>query len=241
MFAIAILFVLGAYLCLSLYLASVASKQAEKRGIKWWKWGLPTFLFMMGLVFWDWVPTEVTYAYHCNENAGYRQYKTVEQWKMENPGVWETLDRNKLPEEYLVKVKSGSKKSSSRYYALPDGTELVALYDNGGKYMYTKIVSNDGIRRSWVNQRFIYEVERDGSFLFYVRKFEERIVDSQTGKAIAVYIDYTTNISSMSLGANSLKDYKFWLKKDTCDEYQNERKIFSEFLHLITYKEKIQL
>lgn len=34
---------------------------------------------------------EITYRYYCNNKAGFEQHKTTEQWRKENPGVWERL------------------------------------------------------------------------------------------------------------------------------------------------------
>lgn len=46
-------------------------------------------------VFWDHIPTVVAHQYYCATEAGFWEYKTVEQWKKENPGVAETLVANK--------------------------------------------------------------------------------------------------------------------------------------------------
>ena len=53
--------------------------------------GLGGFLLVVLPVFWDFVPTVVTWRSYCNQDAGLKVYKTVEQWKQENPGVAETL------------------------------------------------------------------------------------------------------------------------------------------------------
>ena len=53
--------------------------------------GLGGFLLVVLPVFWDFVPTVVTWRSFCNQDAGLKVYKTVEQWKQENPGVAETL------------------------------------------------------------------------------------------------------------------------------------------------------
>lgn len=46
-------------------------------------------------VFWDHIPTLVMHKYYCEKEAGFWVYKTLEQWKAENPGVMETLVANK--------------------------------------------------------------------------------------------------------------------------------------------------
>jgi len=85
----------AAYLWLSVFLTKWAARQAKKRGIASWKWGLPMGLIMYNLVFWDWLPLEITYRYDCSHYAGFTQNQTLAQWKKENPGVAETLRPSK--------------------------------------------------------------------------------------------------------------------------------------------------
>lgn len=44
-------------------------------------------------VFWDTIPTLWLHRHYCETEGGFTVYKTLEQWKRENPGVAETLDR----------------------------------------------------------------------------------------------------------------------------------------------------
>ncbi|MCU7890867.1 MAG: hypothetical protein KZQ78_04305 [Candidatus Thiodiazotropha sp. (ex Ustalcina ferruginea)] len=100
-------------------LARWAAKQASKRGYSGKKWGVAVFLLMLGLLFWDWLPMEVLYSYKCANHAGFFQDKTLDEWKAENPGVWDTLGADKLPEEYLVKVKYGEKIVKDAFISCP--------------------------------------------------------------------------------------------------------------------------
>jgi hypothetical protein len=81
----------GIYLLLSGWLTDWAARKAKARGIAGWKWGLPMALLMYHLVFWDWVPTVVAHQYYCSKYGGFTVYKTLEEWKVENPGVAEGL------------------------------------------------------------------------------------------------------------------------------------------------------
>ena len=45
--------------------------------------------------FWDWLPTVATHQFYCATDSGFWVYKTPEQWKAQNPGVMETLVKNK--------------------------------------------------------------------------------------------------------------------------------------------------
>lgn len=79
------------YLLVSVVVVIVATRQARKRGRSAWRWGGLAALAMYLLVFWDHVPTIFMHRYYCEKEAGFWVHKTVEQWKQENPGVWETL------------------------------------------------------------------------------------------------------------------------------------------------------
>lgn len=91
MLAVAFFLVLAVYLVLSSFIAKQAARLARRFGWRGWSLAIPAFVVMLGLVFWDWIPMEVTYRYYCNNEAGFTQYKTIEQWREENPGVWERL------------------------------------------------------------------------------------------------------------------------------------------------------
>jgi len=71
-----------------------------------WRWGIEKkgwtgrkrwlgagigFLMVYLPVFWDWLPTVATHRYYCAKESGVWVYKTVEQWKAENPRVMEGL------------------------------------------------------------------------------------------------------------------------------------------------------
>ena len=68
---------------------------AARTGKSVLRWGLLGFLLVYLLIFWDWIPTVVAHKYYCSTEAGFWVYKTVDQWKKENPGVMETLVANK--------------------------------------------------------------------------------------------------------------------------------------------------
>jgi hypothetical protein len=216
MLAIAFLFFFILYLWVSYKLAHWAAGWAKEKGYSSRKWGVGVFVLMLGLIFWDWLPMEILYRYECSVNAGMYQEKAIDEWKKENPGVWETLDPEKLPEEYFVKVKHGQNKSKRMFYRLPDGTELIAHYDAAGKYMTTDMIRGDSVRRSWLNQRFYWEVVKTRMF-FHVYKREMRIIDTKTGQVIVSYVDYATDILPIGIGSDRLSDYKFWMQKSSCE------------------------
>ncbi len=50
------------------------------------------------LMFWDFIPFHVVHKYYCATEGGFTLNKTFEEWKVENPGVAETLVPMEKPE-----------------------------------------------------------------------------------------------------------------------------------------------
>ena len=99
MFGIAVIGVFAAYAVVSLLVIGMVVSYAEKRGRRWWVWGLGAAFVMYNLVFWDWLPTVYAHKYYCEKEAGFWVYKTLDQWKAENPGVMEGLHQILQPEK----------------------------------------------------------------------------------------------------------------------------------------------
>jgi len=105
MFGLIVLIVLVVYLSLLVW--------ATRRG---WRWAIEKkgwagrkrylgaamgFLIVYLPVFWDWLPTVAVHQYYCATESGFWVYKTLEQWKKENPGAAEKLIANKVaPSRY---------------------------------------------------------------------------------------------------------------------------------------------
>lgn len=75
------------YLLLSIVVVYLAIRYARKSGRSAKRWGWGAVLVMYLIPFWDWLPTVATHHYYCAKDAGFWVYKTVDQWKAENPGV----------------------------------------------------------------------------------------------------------------------------------------------------------
>ncbi|MFL6581541.1 MAG: hypothetical protein ACJ8G2_12430 [Burkholderiales bacterium] len=67
---------------------------AKRTGRSKWLWAFGTFRVLGLPIFGDWIPTVVMHKYYCAMESGFWTYKTLEQWKAENPGVMETLAAN---------------------------------------------------------------------------------------------------------------------------------------------------
>ncbi len=98
-----ILGALALYLLISVFVVIGAIRYAKKAGKSTKRWGWGAALVMYLIPFWDWLPTVAVHRYYCATEAGFWIYKTVDQWKTENPGVMEKLVANKgAPSRYEI-------------------------------------------------------------------------------------------------------------------------------------------
>jgi len=75
----------------------VVTGKAYRWGLS--KWGRPKayltglggFLLIYLPVFWDRIPTLIAHQYYCSTQADFKIFKTLEQWKQENPEVVKAL------------------------------------------------------------------------------------------------------------------------------------------------------
>lgn len=88
---IVVLPLMGLYLLISIGMVKWAAGFARKNGWSAKRWGWSTALVLWLIPFWDWIPTVAVHQYYCAAESGFWVYKTPEQWKMENPGVMESL------------------------------------------------------------------------------------------------------------------------------------------------------
>lgn len=91
MFGLAYLLAFALYLLISIGVVRWAIRYARDNGRSAKRWGWGAAFVMYSLVFWDWLPTVATHQYYCAKDSGFWVYKTVDQWKAENPGVMEGL------------------------------------------------------------------------------------------------------------------------------------------------------
>jgi hypothetical protein len=211
---------LGLYYILLFWIYYVIAKYFWKLAIEWAKrtnrntkvWGGFVVFVFYNNIFWDLIPVCTLHAYECSTEGGLKINKTLDEWKQENPGIAETL--NPIPDvtqsQFLVK-EEGREKT----YQLPDGTQLTAHYDVKWNYMYTALKRQDGTSASWLNQRFISE-HIENNIWYIVRKKEDRIFDSLTGKVMAQSINFDTNLSNPIVSGKDIRDFKMWMKIDSC-------------------------
>ena len=91
MFGLMYLIFFAVYLLVSTMAVHGAISYARKRGKSTKRWGWGAAFLMYNLVFWDWIPTVAVHQFYCAKDSGFWVYKTLDQWKAENPGVAKTL------------------------------------------------------------------------------------------------------------------------------------------------------
>ena len=90
--------VLLAFVVLALVAAILlAVHYAKRTGSSKWRWGIGAFLLVFLPIFWDWIPTVALHQYYCAKESGFWVYKTLDQWKAENPGVMVGLHQTLQP------------------------------------------------------------------------------------------------------------------------------------------------
>ncbi|MCG7977902.1 MAG: hypothetical protein N0E58_07160 [Candidatus Thiodiazotropha endolucinida] len=85
------LIVMGGHFLLSIWVVNLAVKKARKRSKPGWHYGVPAGIAMFLVLYWDLIPTHAVHRYHCLVDGGFAVNKTLDEWKLENPGVAETL------------------------------------------------------------------------------------------------------------------------------------------------------
>ena len=187
----------SAYALISLAVVVGVVKWARKRGRSTFRWGFAAAFIMYNLVFWDWIPSIIQHEYYCRTKAGFWVYKTLDQWKMENPGVLETLkEENILDMQISKNTYEGNDRVgvNADVTLINDRFELVSHYDQKsvcginsgvveisryvidhvvdsilGEYKGYSINSGVGNIRFWKTRRCVDDPSHEHDFLKYYR------------------------------------------------------------------------
>jgi len=181
---------IGVYLLISLAVVAWTVVYAQKHGKRAWLWASAAAFVMYNLVFWDWIPTVVVHKYYCEKEAGFWIYKTLDQWKAENPGVMEGLvSYNKNPGGFNVDWPFQYKKE-----------------DDG----HSKTIINH------INERFDeLFIQQDVTELVPIIRKENVLWDKNKNQAIARYVDFGTG-NSVKNTIGPPGPLKFWLNNSSC-------------------------
>lgn len=163
MLGLMVLLAFGFYLAVSGLVVLLAARWARKRNRRPWLWGGLAAFAMYNLVFWDWIPTVVMHKYYCAKESGFWVYKTLDQWKTENPGVMETLVDNS-PGEYPnwpIENWNGKK---------------VAGINQRFAMFYTNHLSS----------------KNESELFLHVWRWKSELIDKKTGDVLARRVDFST-------------------------------------------------
>lgn len=116
MLGLIVLGFLAIYLLVSVFVVRATVHYARRTGRNPRWWGLIACLVMYNLLFWEVLPTVVANEYYCSTTAGFKVYKTVEQWRRDNPGVSETLTWRDLAKSYTLQDGSTRYVLNERFY-----------------------------------------------------------------------------------------------------------------------------
>jgi hypothetical protein len=170
MLGLAILFIFGVYLAISIFATRYVMAWARENGRRAWLWGCIAGFAMYNLVFWDLIPTLIMHKYYCSTQAGFWPYKTFGKWESENPGILDTLKESLDPTQVYFRETGQLLKQG-----LPADTE-----------------------RYWHTQRFYLDKARTqlpGSLV----KIENRFFDGENHEEIARSIDIWRGMSGNAL------------------------------------------
>ncbi len=184
--------VLGAailYLLFSVLVVCLAIWFARKLGRSAKCWGWSAALAMFLIPFWDWLPTVVEHQYYCATQSGFWVYKTLEQWKEENPGVIETLmSYNKDPG---VAPSFPAQQETRR-----DGHEKSIIHHMNRRFDKTT---------NW----------QDISKGLLIGRTEETLVDIGKNEVIARYVGFSSGYS-VAMPRDPSDPWKAWLCSSDC-------------------------
>lgn len=102
-------------------------KIAAERGlskVKRWVGAAIGFGVIFVPVFWDTIPTLWLHRHYCQTEGGFTVYKTLEQWKAENPGVAQTLVAVPVPHNRRLVAGEVQAYQLNQRFRLEVGEEL---------------------------------------------------------------------------------------------------------------------
>ena len=206
MFGLVVVVVGLIYLAVLIAVTRFAYSAAKKRGYskaKCWMAAGGGFLIVYLPVFWDHIPTVVAHQYYCAKDSGFWVYKTLDQWKVENPGVMEGLvSYNKNPGGFNV-----------------DWPSQYELRNDERKKIHT----------NHVNERFnvIVSWQDVAGFLSIVQQ-ENVLMDVKKNDVVARYVDFGAG-NSVKNTVGPPGPLKFWLRSPSCIDGKEQQSRFGNF------------
>lgn len=211
MFGLAYLLAFGLYLLISVLVVRWAIRHARANGksVKGWGWGAA--FIMYSLVFWDWIPTVATHQYYCAADSGFWVYKTLDQWKTENPGGLEKIEK----ENQVWAAKYLEQWKVEHPNARTDITEDMLKKNQVSKgSAYEEFNDGHGKRNTYLlNNRFNWIVSQQDIFRpLAIIRTEQQVKDVMKDEVLAQYVDFGSGHSVKERGI----PLRFWLQSTGC-------------------------
>jgi hypothetical protein len=203
MFGLIVLVVGAIYLVVLIAVTRFAYSAAKKRGVskaKCWLAAAGGFLLVYLPVFWDHIPTLIAHQYYCKTEAGFRVYKTLDQWKAENPGVMEGLVENNTSPEGI-----------SPDWPLEHRPDMNIAHIN---------------QRFGMTYKNHLSSQMEGELFLHVWRWKYELQDKKTGEILARQVDYSSG--NGYLGGEL--PVRFWLQIEHCMSSDEQSHKLSEFV-----------
>ena len=211
-----VLAVMSLYLLISIGVVKGAIAYARERGESPTRWGWSAALVMYLIPFWDLLPTIIADQYNCSNNSGFFVYKSVEEWKKLNPGVFETLSLAHLPEANRIEFDRNEYRNSDkdRKYRMADGTILRALFDMRNELMWVEYRKPDGETGYQLNERFRYLRSSQGPGALKLSREEYVVFDGVTNEVMARQVDFRIGTKGKIWSTLNDSGWKIWFPSD---------------------------
>lgn len=170
---------MGLYLLISIGVVAWAISYAKKRGKSSKRWGWGAVFVMYNIVFWDWIPTVAVHQFYCAKDSGFWVYKTLDQWKVENPGGLEGLTTQRVwQHDYsnggdVVHINQRfdlayDKKGEQFFHLWPDDRKLI---DVKSGEVIARLVDFNSYASEWGGLKFWISIRHCSSGQENVTKF----------------------------------------------------------------------
>ncbi|MBX3650529.1 MAG: hypothetical protein KF771_04010 [Burkholderiales bacterium] len=95
---------------------------------------------------------------------------------------------------------------------------METLISNRGQVRSFSGDNDNFVRKSLMNQRFVYISKHNGPLFLNRWRYEQQIVDSKTDVVMARSVDFSTSHQRRQAGWSG---WKFWLDRQQCNTYEN--------------------
>ena len=108
--------------------------------------GFAVFFAFFALAFWEYIPAQIIYTYYCQFESGGKILKPLEEWKRENPDIYEALQsKNKTyikSIQYKESIRENIEYNGHKYKLYIYGNKFIHCY-NYYRDIYFRMVSED--------------------------------------------------------------------------------------------------